>query len=198
VSDADVLVRTAVAADADAVAELHVARISEGFLSSLGAGFLRRLYRRVVASPEGFVLVAVADGRTVGFAAGVTDVGRLYREFLLRDGVVAGIVAAPRLVRSWRQVLETLRYPSGDDDLPVAEVLSVAVDAHTVARGVGRRLVDGALDEFRRRGTRAVKVVAGADNAAALALYAGCGFVGRTRIAVHEGTPSEVLVWSSS
>ena len=197
-SDADVLVRTAVAADADAVAGLHVARITEGFLSSLGAGFLRRLYRRIVASPEGFVLVAVADGRTVGFAAGVTDVGRLYREFLLRDGLAAGVVAAPRLVRSWRQVLETLRYPAGDDDLPPAEVLSVAVAAHTAARGVGRRLVHDALDEFRRRGTSAVKVVAGADNVAALALYAGCDFVPRARIAVHEGTPSEVLVWSSS
>jgi len=198
VSDIEVTVRPAVAADALAVAELHVARISEGFLSQLGAGFLRRLYRRIVASHEGFVLVAESDGRTVGFAAGVTDVGRLYRDFLVRDGIVAGVAAAPRILRSWRRVLETLRYPAGDDDLPAAEVLSVAVDARTVARGVGGRLVEAALDEFRRRGTRAVKVVAGADNGAALALYAGRGFVPRARISIHEGTPSEVLVWSSS
>ena len=44
----------------------------------------------------------------------------------------------------------------------------------------------------------AVKVVAGAETVAALWLYARCGFVPRARIAVHEGTASEVLVWSSS
>ena len=57
----------------------------------------------------------------------------------------------------------------------------------------------GDLDvELAARGVNAVKVVAGADNAAALRLYEKCGFVPRARIEVHEGTPSEVLVWNSS
>lgn len=196
------IVRLARADDAPRLAELHATRMTEGFLSELGPRFLRILYRRVVASPDAFAFVVEEplDGAVtvVGFAAGAPDVGALYRRFVLRDGVIAGIAAAPRLVGSWRRVLETLRYPASTGDLPGAEILSVAVDPRVTGRGVGTRVVEAATSEFRRRGVAAAKVVTGADNVAALALYTRCGFVRREQIAVHEGTPSEVLVWSSS
>ena len=134
----------------------------------------------------------------VGFAAAATDLGALYREFVLRDGVVAGTLAAPRLVRSWRKVVETLRYPAASGDLPDAEVLAVAVSPAAAGAGLGARLVAAATDELGRRGVPAVKVVTGADNVAALRLYERCGFAARERVAVHEGVASEVLVWPSS
>ena len=195
-------VRLARAADAPRLAELHATRMTEGFLSALGPRFLRILYRRVVASPDAFAYVAEEsfDGTAtvVGFAAGALDVSDLYRQFVLRDGVIAGVAAAPRLVRSWRQVIETLRYPASTDDLPDAEILSVAVDPRAAGRGVGTRLVGAATGELTQRGVTAAKVVTGADNVAALRLYERCGFERRARVAVHEGTPSEVLVWRSS
>lgn len=193
------VVRPATEAEAGRLAELHASRITEGFLPTLGPGFLRRLYRRIVRADTGFALVAVADGEVVGFVAGTDDVGRLYREFILHDGVAAGLAAAPRLVRSWRRMYETLRYPAqGGDDLPAAEILAVAVADRAARRGFGRSLVGAALGEFGRRGVPAAKVVAGADNTAAVALYEACGFTRRARVAVHAGTASEVLVWSSS
>ncbi|MGZ8734937.1 MAG: GNAT family N-acetyltransferase [Acidimicrobiia bacterium] len=195
-------VRLARADDVPRLAELHATRMTEGFLSALGPRFLRILYRRIVASSDAFAHVAEEpiDGTVavVGFAAASLDVSDLYRRFVLRDGVIAGIAAAPRLLGSWRQVLETLRYPAGTDDLPDAEILSVAVDPRATGRGVGAQVVDAATGELTRRGVTAAKVVTGADNVAALALYERCGFVCRAQIAVHEGTPSEVLVWSSS
>jgi ribosomal protein S18 acetylase RimI-like enzyme len=195
-------VRLAGAADAPRLAELHAARMTEGFLSALGPRFLRILYRRIVASPDAFAYVAEApiDGSVavVGFAAAALDVGDLYRRFVVHDGVIAGLAAAPRLLRSWRQVLETLRYPASAEDLPDAEILSVAVDARAGGRGVGTLVVEAATAELARRGVAAAKVVTGADNVAALGLYTRCGFVHRAQMAVHQGTPSEVLVWSSS
>jgi ribosomal protein S18 acetylase RimI-like enzyme len=201
-----VTVRLAGVDDAPRLAELHATRMTEGFLSALGPRFLRILYRRVVASPDAFALVAEApiDGTTavVGFAAATLDVGDLYRRFALHDGVIAGIAAAPQLARSWRKVLETLRYPASAGAalgaVPDAEILSVAVDPRATGLGIGTQVVDAATAELARRGVGAAKVVTGADNVAALALYARCGFVRRGQIAVHEGTPSEVLVWSSS
>jgi ribosomal protein S18 acetylase RimI-like enzyme len=192
------MVRPGTRADAARVAALHAGRITEGFLPTLGPAFLTRLYRRVVAAPEGIVLVADVDGEVVGFVAAATSLGRIYREFLWRDGVPAALSAAPRLVRSWRRVLETLRYPARTEGLPEAEILAVAVDASCAARGVGRTLVDATLVELERRGVHAVRVVAGADNTAALNLYRRCGFAPAARTAVHEGTTSEVLVWRSS
>lgn len=196
--------RAATRADAPALARLHGARITEGFLPTLGDGFLARLYRRIVASPTGVARVAVdPDAGTttgiVGFAAGATDVGALYRSFLLRDGALAAISSAPQLARSWRRVLETLRYPADSGaGLPAAEILAVAVDGRAAGRGIGRRLVDAALGDLAEHGSLSVKVVTGADNTAALALYEACGFERRARVTVHAGTDSEVLVWSSS
>ncbi len=200
-------VRLAGPGDVPRLAELHETRMTEGFLSSLGRRFLRILYRRIVASPDAFAWVAdgqLGDGSpgdgpvtVVGFAAVALDVSDLYRQFMLRDGLIAGIAAAPQLVGSWRQVFETLRYPASTDDLPDAEILSVAVDPGATGRGVGTAVVEAATDELTRRGVGAAKVVTGADNVAALRLYARCGFVSRSQIAVHERTLSEVLVWSS-
>lgn len=191
-------VRSGSPEDVSRVAELHAARIDEGFLAELGTRFLRLLYRRVVRSPHAFLFVAVERDEITGFLAGASDLRRFYRSFVVRDAVAAGLVAGVRLLRSLPRAIETLRYPSGADDLPSAEILAVAVDVECTGRGVGRALVDESTAEFRRRGVRAAKVVAGAGNAAALRLYEGAGFTRRRRIAVHRGTDSEVLVWSSS
>jgi ribosomal protein S18 acetylase RimI-like enzyme len=181
------------------VAELHADRIADGFLSSLGVPFLRRLYRRVLAGPDSFVLVATgADAVVVGFVAGVGDLARLYRRFLVRDGVAAGVRAAPRLVRALRRVVETLRYPTATTDLPEAEILAVAVAEEAGGRGIGRVLVDAAVAEFHERGIRAARVVTTTDNTRALAMYRACGFATVARFEVHAGRVSEVLVWTGS
>jgi ribosomal protein S18 acetylase RimI-like enzyme len=196
-----VSLRLAGAADSKRLAHLHATRITEGFLPSLGPAFLDRLYRRIVRSVDSFAYVATddADGHIVGFAAATADIGGLYRAFVLRDGIVAGVVAAPQLVRSWRRVLETVRYPAGEgDDVPAAEILAVAVEERAGGQGIGSLVVDAATRRLAERGETAVKVVAGADNAAALRLYERCGYRVRTRVQVHEGVASEVLVWNSS
>ncbi|MDQ1521281.1 MAG: hypothetical protein QOI55_2354 [Actinomycetota bacterium] len=190
-----VVIRTATRADARAIASLHASRIAEGFLSTLGVSFLTRLYGRVAVSPDAFAIVAVDDGRVVGFAAGALDVRSLYRSFVVRDGVVAALQAAPRLARSWRRAIETLRYPGSTSELPRAEVLSMAVAADAAGQGIGRSLVDATLTELGARQIDSAKVVAGAGNAAAIAVYAACGFAVAERLEVHGGVESVVLVW---
>jgi ribosomal-protein-alanine N-acetyltransferase len=191
-------VRPAGPDDLAAVAALHADRISEGFLSSLGPGFLRRLYGRVLRSPDGFVLVAAPGPRVVGFVAGVADLGRLYQQFVLHDGLIAGLAAAPRLLRAIPHVVETLRYPATTEGLPDAEILAVAVAEDAGGQGIGRTLVRAATAEFTARGIEAAKVVTTADNDPALAMYRAAGFADAASIEVHEGRASEVLVWNRS
>jgi ribosomal protein S18 acetylase RimI-like enzyme len=195
-------VRLADEGDPDRLAQLHADRIRDGFLAELGRGFLERLYRRIVRSDGSFAYVATdaEPDRAVGFAAAAVDVSALYREFAVRDGLSVSLAVLPFAIRSWRRVLETLRYPASTDgdDLPAAEILAVAVDESATGRGVGKLVVDAATRELHARGVRAVKVVAGSDNAAALRLYEKCGFERRARIEVHTGVSSEVLVWNSS
>ena len=183
--------------DAAAVAALHSSLITEGFLSSLGAPFLERLYRRVPATAGSFLVVAEGDGVVVGFVAGSLDVGELYRQFALRDGPAVALRFGVRLARSWRRVLETLRHARADSDGGVgpadAELLAVAVSPDRRRSGLGAQLVQGLLDEATRHGAHSVDVVVGADNDAAVAMYRAAGFVERRRFELHAGTPSLVM-----
>ncbi len=188
--------------DAAAVARLHASAIGEGFLSALGPGFLTRLYRRIIGEPGSFLLVADRDGgsgrHVAGFVAGSQSVRRLYRSFLVRDGIPAAAGSALRLARSLPRVLETLRHGTGGGDEGSGrgtELLSIAVDPTARGGGLGQALVDGFLDEVTRRGGRAAHVVVGADNQPAVRLYQRAGFVVVRRFELHAGTPSLLLQW---
>ncbi|HEV7525803.1 MAG TPA: GNAT family N-acetyltransferase [Acidimicrobiia bacterium] len=191
-------VREAVVADAPRIADLHASRIGEGFLTFLGTRFLTRLYRRVVRSPHAFAVVVVEQGVVVAFAAASDDVRNFYKEFVIRDGVLAGLGSAPRVIRSIPRVLETLRYPALTADLPRAEILSVATDGAVTGRGYGSVALTHATRELERRGCMTAKVVTGATNDSALRLYHRNGFATHTEISVHGDVTSEVLVWASS
>jgi ribosomal protein S18 acetylase RimI-like enzyme len=189
-------VRVGTPADAPRAAALHAEGIAQGFLSLLGPRFLTRLYRRICLTPDSFLLVAERDA-PVGFIAGSTDVGALYRTFLWRDGAVAAALAARHLLVGWRRVFETLRH--GDGGGPGsgrgAELLAVAVDRRSQGLGVGRQLVAAFLAEVSARGSDAAHVVVGADNTTATALYERAGFTTVERFELHPGTESLLLQW---
>jgi ribosomal protein S18 acetylase RimI-like enzyme len=197
--DPGVVVRRGGPADAPVAAVLHATRITDGFLSFLGPGFLTRLYRRIARAPGSFLLIAESGGAQVGFIAGSADVGGLYRTFLLHDGVAAGLAAAPRLVRGWRRVYETLRHGGGGGvgTGRGTELLAVAVDPAHQGLGVGSALVDAFLGSAAAVGATEAYVVVGADNAGAIRLYERAGFTPGEPFELHAGTPSLVMQWQA-
>ena len=191
-------IRTARAGDVTAMARLHGESMPTAFLPTLGEGFLRQLYRAMVADVDAVALVAEDRSRVVGFAAGVTSVGAFYRRFALRRGIAAALVAAPHLVRrsARRRLIETWRYPSSADLLPAAELLSIAVDRSHRSAGVGSHLADAATRGLAEKGIREFKVVVGAGNVEANRLYERLGFRPAGTTAVHRGVSSNVWVQS--
>jgi glycosyltransferase involved in cell wall biosynthesis/ribosomal protein S18 acetylase RimI-like enzyme len=193
---AEPFVREAEVSDAPAIARLHAGMIGTGFLSSLGVGFLRVLYRALIESERGTVMVADADGTTVGFIAGTDDTGAFYKEFVRRHFLRAAGSLLPALTRSstWTGVWETLRYGGGDGDSP-AELLSMAVAPSSRRSGLGSRMVQALLDRERARGVSQVKVVVGAGNQEAIAFYERCGFDPAKTLEVHRGVSSLEMTW---
>ena len=189
-----VVLRSGTEDDAAAAAALHAGQITEGFLTFLGARFLRRLYRRVTRTPGSFLLIAETEGATVGFLAGSTDVAALYRSFVRRDGAAAVVACGGRLLRSPGRVIETLRHGTGRAG-EGAELLAVAVDPSVRGRGAGTLLVEGFLTEIRGRRQDAAHVVVAADNDAAAALYRRAGFRTVERFEMHHGTESLLMQW---
>jgi len=188
--------RLARTTDVDAIADLHARLIAEGFLVRLGRPFLRRLYRRVVRSPRSFAVV-VSEGDAVrGFAAVAENTRSFYKEFLLHDGLIAGLCALPRVVRAPRRVAETLLYGvRTHGELPAAEVLATAVDTSARNRGFGVLLVNAAVEELGRRGVASARVVTALDNVPALRVYERAGFRRRGLDHVHRDVDQAVLVW---
>jgi ribosomal protein S18 acetylase RimI-like enzyme len=90
---------------------------------------------------------------------------------------------------------ETGTYPDASRSLPDSELLSIAVDGRLRSRGVGRQLAERILDGLARRGVREIKVVVGAENEEANRFYERIGFQHRANLFVHDGTPSNVLVF---
>jgi len=75
-----------------------------------------------------------------------------------------------------------------------AEILTLAVAPHARGKGLGRALLQAAISRARELGATTMFLEVGADNPAALALYAGLGFakVGQ-RKAYYEGRDALVL-----
>jgi len=212
-------VRPATPRDITAVATLHIAAIHEGFLSTLGVRFLRRLYARILASPHGFLVVADAGGGgdrppigatvsgrsdgngVIGFIAGATSVERLYRQFLWRDGAMAMLSSAPQLARSLPEVFETLRYGTGSPagagpdrpQLPEAELLAMAVAAASRRRGTGGALVNAFVSTAARSRAASGRVVVSATNQEAIDLYRRAGFTVDSQLELHSGTRSLLM-----
>jgi ribosomal protein S18 acetylase RimI-like enzyme len=195
--------RFATDADVRAIAALHADRIAEGFLVTLGPAFLRRLYRRILRAPDAFVIVADDAGsgaptgrQVVGFIAVAEHTSALYRQFLLRDGVVAAVAATPGIVRAPGAVWETLRYGlRGGGNGSGAEVLSTAVAADHGGRGVATGLVQSAVEELQRRGAASARVVTAVGNLAAVKAYERGGFRAVGLDEVHRGVAQQLLAW---
>ncbi len=184
--------------DAPTLARLHADAMSTGFLPTLGHGFLTRLYTALISWPDAVVLVAASPNEPVGFVAGVADTGAFYKHFIRKHGARAALAAGWRLARpaTLTRAVETLRYDGGAVDAD-AELLALAVADTARRQGLGMSLGTRFLEQMRQRGVDRIRVVVGADNDAAVSLYARLGFTEAAEVEVHEGTRSKLMLWQA-
>ena len=145
---------------------------------------------------DGILSVAFSpDGRL--FASGSTDVGKFYKEFLIKHGFKAVLISLPRFTTPpvLKKVLETMKYPSAaSSELPRAELLSIAVKGNATGKGIAQELVKALIEEFRKRGVEKIKVVVGAGNERANKLYRKIGFEFYSITQIHKGELSNVYI----
>lgn len=180
------------------VAVLHAANIDQGFLATLGVPFLALMYRALDEAEESVLLTEEQGGRVVGFVSGGEGMGAIYRR-MLRYPVRLGLSLLPSLVRPKRlkRILEILRYGGGastGQDLPHAELLSIAVDASVRGTGISERLYRRLQAHFSGRGVGAFRIVVGDSLAPAHRYYQKMGAKPVGRIEVHAGEGSVVYV----
>jgi ribosomal protein S18 acetylase RimI-like enzyme len=188
-----VTIRSMTVADVREVARVHIEAFPGFFLTFLGPGFLRELYRGIVRDPDGIAFVAVRDGACAGFVAGSASPAGLYKRLMKRRIVAfafhAGLAflrkpsVAPRLLRAFTRSSEAPPAESGR-----AELMSLAVLPGNQGGGLGGRLVEAFVESVRSRGGAAVFLTTDAvGNDAVNAFYERLGFVRSRRFATPEG-----------
>lgn len=181
------------------VAQLHIESIDQGFLSTLGEGFLALMYQSIDECTDSVLLVEKdGSGRVTGFVTGGIGMRPIYRQMLRHW---------PRLIRSLapalinpgkvKRILEILRRGRGENaptDLPDHELLSIAVSPAARRGGVAQRLYTGLFEAFAAMGATSFQIVVGENLGPAHAFYQRMGAVPAAEISVHDGAKSIVYV----
>ncbi len=188
----------------ECAAEADLAQVAEVFAEAF-AESIRHVYGRVVTPPaiaELFRLCLVADReaflvaregeRVIGYCFAPERVRRLWGAFFARGFAWRWAVGffTGRLGVGWAELRRLLpdkfaflataaRTGLGSD----ARILSVGVRPGEQGRGIGRALVEAALERFDRLGVPVVQLEVRPWNGPALHLYTSLGFreAGRTR-----------------
>ena len=185
------------AAHAGQVAALHIQCISTGFISSMGIDFVTSLYDAIVKSKSSLGVVAVKNGKVIGFVAFTTNLNKLYKSIIRRKGLKFALLLAGNVLslRRIKKIFETLSYPARIKkmNLPSAELLSIAVAPEERRKGLASQLIEKGLRLYRKSGVDKVKVLIGADNKAGNKLYLKSGFELIGQI-VNHGVLSNIYV----
>jgi ribosomal protein S18 acetylase RimI-like enzyme len=179
------------------VAALHIQCISTGFISSMGIDFVTSLYDAIVKSKSSLGVVAVKNGKVIGFVAFTTNLNKLYKSIIRRKGLKFALLLAGNVLslRRIKKIFETLSYPARIKkmNLPSAELLSIAVAPEERRKGLAGQLIEKGLRLYRKTGVDKVKVLIGADNKAGNKLYLKSGFELIGQI-VNHGVLSNIYV----
>lgn len=182
---------------ANQIANLHISGISTGFISSLGKQFVTTLYGEIAKNKNCFGMVAVENGKILGYVTFTTNLNSLYKSILFKGGFKLAWRLAGNLL-SWKKIkriFETLFYPNRvkNMDLPSAELLSIAIDKEAQGKGIATTLIKQGMAECSARGIDHIKLLVAEQNKAANQLYLKCGFQLHSQIESH-GIVSNIYV----
>jgi len=184
----EILLRAGRLDDIDEIVGAHLIAFPGFFLSRLGFGFLRQLYRVFVSDPDGICLVAerCIDGgklRIVGFVAGATAPEALFRRALISRGFVFALCASVAVLHSpiavGKRLFAALWYrgekPPSISSAALLSSVAVVPDAQHC--GIGRALMYGFCDAARASGSHCVYLITDRDrNEAVNSFYGSLGF----------------------
>jgi ribosomal protein S18 acetylase RimI-like enzyme len=186
--------------DLERLAELHISEIDTGFISSLGPATVRRIYEGIAASRHAFIFAAYEHETVVGFICGSVRTKCVYRDVLVRQGVMIGMRLLPKLVarRAIVAICETLVYPLQRQCavLPEAEILNFCVRRTDQRKGIGGILFRRLVEEFQRREVLQIRIVTGAQQTSAQRFYETVGAIRHSEIRIHASIPSIVYTFS--
>ncbi|OGZ64161.1 MAG: hypothetical protein A3A98_04240 [Candidatus Staskawiczbacteria bacterium RIFCSPLOWO2_01_FULL_40_39] len=181
--------------DALAIARIHTDEIKEGFLSQLGTPFLSKFYEAIIKDPNSFCIILEENNKVTGFISGTTHIKKFYAYFLKNYWFVAIILLLPKIfnLSVIKKIIEDLFYTKKTADLPEAELLTIALKKELQSKGLGSKLVDELIREFKSRKVQTFKVLVGKKDALSR-FYQKNNFQLLKEINLHSTAPSLIFI----
>ena len=176
----------------NAIVSIHLETFQGFFLTFMGRGFLKLMYRSYVEYPDSGILVAFEEGKPIGFLAYSGDLSGLYKYMIKKRLVpfawysLGAFFRKPtvfmRLVRAFLKPKETKR------EEKYVELASIGVAPSEKSKGVGSRLIDAlkATVDFQEYSYVSLETDA-VNNDAANHFYQKNGFVVEREFETNEG-----------
>lgn len=150
------------------VVEVHMESFEGFFLTFLGRGFLRQLYRGFVEHTNSGLLVAEENGKVIGFLAYSQNMSGFYK-YLIKKHLISfafyalgGFLRKPkiffRLIRAFTYSREAKREES------YIELSSIGVNPKNSNLGIGTRLIGGLRHCAKSTKAEYIKLETDADN----------------------------------
>lgn len=185
----------------DQVVDIHMKTFSGFFLTFLGRGFLKQLYKGFCSHEQSGVLVAELDDYVVGFLAYSEDLGDFYKYLIKRSWLpftwysIGAVIRKPsaitKLIRAFLKPGESER-----KDKYIA-LSSIGVLPEAKNQHVGSRLIDGLKKNFDSEQFDYIKLETDAvNNDDVNAFYVSNGFSIDHEYTTPEGRRMNEYRWS--
>ncbi|RUM98892.1 GNAT family N-acetyltransferase [Pseudaminobacter arsenicus] len=162
----------------DGIAKVHMSAYSHGHFTSTFNHEKLKEYNRLLLDNSDISLVAVEDGRVVGFMISGEAVSRGVKEFTRQNRLylIYKLLLRPDFLAAKAfGKLKSMASQSG----PVTRyrLLSIATDASAQSTGVGRQILAALEDKLRERGLDSYGLSVRLDNPRAVQFYQRNGFM---------------------
>ena len=176
----------------DKVVSIHLATFKNFFLTFLGRGFLKEMYKSYVQHAESGLLIAIQDDEVVGFLAFSYNMGGLYKHMIIRHIIPFAWYSFLAFLRKPKVLFRLLRAflkpsESKRDDSYV-ELASIGVDPSKKSLGIGSNLIRHFVKSIDFTKYKYITIETDAvDNEYANAFYKKNGFKVERMYETHEG-----------
>lgn len=151
--------------------EMHMYAFREFFLTFLGRGFLRKVYRTAAGHEQTVGYVAIdLNNKVVGVCFGFIDAGTFYKDILKRHWWAFALnsiwpaIKRPSIIPRLFRALKHRGVALPCNIKPLGALPNTAVMPNAQGMGIAIVLMRSACEEFVRRGIHAVYLNTDADN----------------------------------
>lgn len=130
----------------DEIVQIHLDTFTGFFLTFMGKGFLRQMYRSYCEYEDSGVLVAMDNGTPIGFLAYSGDLSGLYKYMIKKRLFLFGWYSLGAFFRKpsvfLRLVRALLKPGESKRDEKYVELASIGVKPTNKSKGIGTKLID--------------------------------------------------------